>query len=384
MPPQICLETTNTDTLRNQLRHTLLRGRVPPTKDYLLANLQEQRYDPVPTDEPSPTPLTTPDLSWRRVTLHIHDDADVSQSAIPLIVAKPNNANRHRLPCVVVLHGTGQSPTTRKYLSFITCLARRGFLTIGMTSRHHGTRAKSSDAYTDALLSAFRRNRDPYLPVSSHTHPFIYDTACDLLSVADYLCLRNDVDVDALGITGVSLGGMHAWFAAALDVRWRAVAPLIGVHSFSHSVENDIFQARIASVHPLFEKAAEDLSRPVDRQTVKQVWNTICPYLLHGFDVAALALICPRRVFIANGECDARCPVLGLRELVARAREASWSPRGKDDCLVVNVYDGVGHQVTELMWDDCVRFLEYALLEHHPSGNLLADNSQLKGAGGIL
>lgn len=41
-----------------------------------------------------------------------------------------------------------------------------------------------------------------------------------MVAVADYLCNRPGVDRMKLGITGVSLGGMVAWFAAASDTRW--------------------------------------------------------------------------------------------------------------------------------------------------------------------
>ena len=34
------------------------------------------------------------------------------------------------------------------------------------------------------------------------------------------------------GITGISLGGMHAWLAAFADERIAAAAPVIGVQSF--------------------------------------------------------------------------------------------------------------------------------------------------------
>lgn len=33
-------------------------------------------------------------------------------------------------------------------------------------------------------------------------------------------------------MTGVSLGGMHAWLCAAADARVAAAAPMIGVQSF--------------------------------------------------------------------------------------------------------------------------------------------------------
>ena len=48
----------------------------------------------------------------------------------------------------------------------------------------------------------------------------------------DYLETREDVDAGRVGLTGVSLGGMHAWLCAAADARVAAAAPMIGVQNF--------------------------------------------------------------------------------------------------------------------------------------------------------
>ena len=45
----------------------------------------------------------------------------------------------------------------------------------------------------------------------------------------DYLDARPDVDSARIGMTGLSLGGMHTWLAAALDDRVAVAAPMIGV-----------------------------------------------------------------------------------------------------------------------------------------------------------
>ncbi|KAL7587247.1 hypothetical protein Lser_V15G39476 [Lactuca serriola] len=52
-----------------------------------------------------------------------------------------------------------------------------------------------------ALVSAWKRG---------DTMPFIYDTVWYLLKLADYLSTRDDIDHSKIGITGNSLGGMHA------------------------------------------------------------------------------------------------------------------------------------------------------------------------------
>jgi len=39
------------------------------------------------------------------------------------------------------------------------------------------------------------------------------------------------VDAARIGVTGVSLGGMHSWLLAAVDERVAAAAPMIGVQA---------------------------------------------------------------------------------------------------------------------------------------------------------
>lgn len=61
--------------------------------------------------------------------------------------------------------------------------------------------------------------------------PFLLDNVWDLGVLLDYLETRPDVDAARIGITGVSLGGMHSWLAAALDARIAVAAPMIGVQA---------------------------------------------------------------------------------------------------------------------------------------------------------
>ena len=92
--------------------------------------------------------------------------------------------------------------------------ASRGYIAVGVDSRYHGEREKYKTAYKDALVSAWK---------TSQTMPFIFDTVWDLIRLMDYLSARDDINPSYIGITGESLGGMHAWFdvAANPDMLWQ-------------------------------------------------------------------------------------------------------------------------------------------------------------------
>ncbi len=66
-------------------------------------------------------------------------------------------------------------------------------------------------------------------------HPFLLDNVWDIVILLDYLESRPDVDAARIGMTGLSLGGMHTWLTAALDDRVAVATPMIGVQvSSSH------------------------------------------------------------------------------------------------------------------------------------------------------
>ncbi|KAL3337645.1 hypothetical protein AABB24_029993 [Solanum stoloniferum] len=98
----------------------------------------------------------------------------------------------------------------------------------------------------EALISSWQKG---------DTMPFIYDTVWDLIKLEDYLTEREDIDSSRIGITGESLGGMHAWFAAFANTRYSIVVPIIGVQGFRWAIEHDRWQARVDSIKDVFEEA---------------------------------------------------------------------------------------------------------------------------------
>ena len=103
-----------------------------------------------------------------------------------------------------------------------------------------------------------------------------------------------------IGMTGISLGGMHTWLAAAADERVAAAAPLIGVQGYRWAVENDRWHGRVESLRPLFDAVARRTGRPLDSRLVAAVWRALCPGL---WTPAAAAAAPTRRRWTRRSRC---------------------------------------------------------------------------------
>ncbi|KAM5565506.1 putative hydrolase YtaP [Rosa sericea] len=262
------------------------------------------------------------------------------QGRLPVLILSMKEENStQKKPAVVFLHSTNKNKEWLRPL--LEAYASRGYVAIAIDSRYHGERATNITTYRDALISAWKRG---------NTMPFLFDTVWDLIKLADYLTQREDVDPARLGITGESLGGMHAWLAAAADTRYAVVVPIIGVQGFRWAIDNDKWQARVDSIKPVFEEARIDLNKSaIDKEVVEKVWDRIAPGLASQFDSPhTVPAIAPRPLLILNGAEDPRCPLAGLDVPKARAIKA-YEDAHSVDKFKLSAEPGIGHQMTALM-----------------------------------
>ncbi|XP_014499633.1 uncharacterized protein LOC106760738 [Vigna radiata var. radiata] len=261
------------------------------------------------------------------------------QGQLPVLILKLKESDKQKKrPAVVFLHSTNKHKEILRPL--LKAYASRGYIAISVDSRYHGERATCTTTYRDALVDAWK---------TSQTMPFIYDTVWDLIKLADYLTQREDIDPSRIGITGISLGGMHAWFAAFADTRYAVVVPLIGVQGFRWAIDNDKWKARVDSIKPVFETACHHLGKDViDKEAVEKVWDRIAPGLASEFDSPySIPAIAPRPLLILNGAEDPRCPIVGLEVPISKASQAYKEFQCLDNLKVISEA-GVGHQLTRL------------------------------------
>uniref|UniRef100_A0A0E0L891 Peptidase S9 prolyl oligopeptidase catalytic domain-containing protein n=1 Tax=Oryza punctata TaxID=4537 RepID=A0A0E0L891_ORYPU len=243
------------------------------------------------------------------------------QGRVPVLLLKLNDTTPKRKPVIVFLHSSYKCKEWLRPL--LEAYASRGYISVAIDSRYHGERASNNSTYIDVW---------------------------DLIKLGDHLSEREDVDPCRIGITGESLGGMHAWFAAFVDTRYSVVVPIIGIQGFRWAIDNNKWQARVDSIKPLFEEARIDLGKSeIDTEVVEKVWDKIAPGLDSQFDAPfSVPVIAPRPLLLLNGAEDPRCPVLGLQEPVSRAAKA-YEEVGSADKFMFIAEPGIGHQMTANM-----------------------------------
>ncbi|XVF35467.1 hypothetical protein REPUB_Repub18cG0148400 [Reevesia pubescens] len=345
-----CTVNDDADMIRSQFLHLLRTRRSPqvpltvePAKPVLDPLFQGQGVPP-PTSteamESCPKADSIKNLKERLKQENFYLRTEVGeQGRLPVLILSLKDSNHKRRPAVVFLHSTNANKESLRPL--LEAYASREYIAIAIDSRYHGERAHNQTTYQDALVSSWEKG---------DTMPFIYDTVWDLIKLADYLTQRKDIDPTRIGITGISLGGMHAWFAAFADTRYVVAAPIIGVQGFRWAIDNDKWQARVDSIKAVFEEARIDLGKSaIDKEVVEKVWDRIAPGLASQFDSPySIPAIAPRPLLILNGADDPRCPIGGLKTPTKRARKAYEITHASNNFKLI-VQPGIGHELTPLM-----------------------------------
>ena len=257
---------------------------------------------------------------------------------VPTLLVKQDTAMKGA-PAVIVLHGTGGSK--EGMLSRLRALAVRGFVAVAIDGRYHGERAtrdaSNGSAYQLAILQAFRTRTE---------HPFLYDTAWDVMRLVDYLETRDDVDRNRIGLTGISKGGIETYLAAAADPRIAAAVPFIGVQSFRWALDHGAWDSRAWTLREAIDAAAHEAGESAGAAFMRKFYDRVAPGVYGDFDgPAMLPLIAPRPLLVINGDSDPRTPVAGVRQCMTAAQSA-YEARGAADRLSFYLQPNAGHEVT--------------------------------------
>ncbi|HKI35504.1 MAG TPA: prolyl oligopeptidase family serine peptidase [Gemmataceae bacterium] len=111
----------------------------------------------------------------------------------------------------------------------------------------------------------------------------------------DYLCSRDDVDKDRIGVTGISGGGASTVWIAAADERVKVAVPVSGMSDLESYVTNKVINGHCDCMFLV--------------NTYQWDWTTIA------------ALIAPRPMLFANSDDDKIFPMDGNRRVIAKLRQ---------------------------------------------------------------
>ena len=246
------------------------------------------------------------------------------QSQLPLYVLVPKN-RKTRTPVVLALHGHGygvkdvvglwedgserQNPDGY-HRDFACQLAERGFIVAAPEISCFGERQmRDVERFRAVGLNGTCYKVATYAMMLGKSAAGL--RAMDAMRVVDYLVARDDVDPSNIGVMGISGGGMHAFFSAAIDPRIKGAVVSGYFCDWRHSILS-IFHCTCNFV----------------------------PGLLNLGELSDLAgLIAPRPLLVEHGTRDDIFPIEHVKRTVEKARHA-WRVLGAEGDLATDYFEG--------------------------------------------
>ncbi len=243
-------------------------------------------------------------------------------SDLPLYVLEPKTPGKK--PLVLALHGHGygakdivglwEDGSERRqpegYHKDFGCeLAMRGFVVAAPDISCFGERTGNYDHLKNTLQPTTCHNAGTYATMLGKSIAGL--RVWEGMRVLDYLETNPTVDESSIGVMGISGGGMHAFFSAALDLRIKAC----------------VISGYFCDW----------------RQSVRAMNHCTCnfiPGLMKMGELSDLAgLIAPRPTLVENGTKDDIFPIRHVKRTVNKARRA-WSVFGAADKLATDYFEG--------------------------------------------
>jgi len=259
----------------------------------------------------------------RKVILRTAESA-----TMPVYTLTPKHAPRP-MPCVLALHGHGygvadivgiwEDGSERLapdgyHKDFGCALAERGFLVIAPEISCFGERRADYSHLAPSPAPTTCHHASTYAMMLGGS--MVGLRVFDGMRAVDYLATLGEADVTRLGAMGISGGGMHTFFSAALDTRIRACVISGYFCDWRHSI--------LAMHH---------------------CTCNFVPGLLKLGELSDLAgLIAPRPCLIEAGTHDEIFPVGPVRKTVTRARRA-WRAFNAPRNLATDIFPG-RHQIS--------------------------------------
>ena len=195
---------------------------------------------------------------------------DIRGESVPGILLTPTG--KGPFPCVVLLHGLGGSK--EQLLDLVGPeLTKKGFAVFAIDAKLHGERK--------------REGEDPKQPLTFVA--LVPDTVRDWRQALDWLCQREDIKANRIGLVGYSMGAIMGAILAGVDERIQASCLCVG---------GDPIKPMLALV-PENLRALGEFASPSN-------------YIGHAS---------PRPVYLVNGTKDTTITPDSARRLIAAAKQ---------------------------------------------------------------
>jgi dienelactone hydrolase len=239
------------------------------------------------------------------------------------------------MPVVIFSHGLGGSKEHdgRRMEN----LARQGLFVVQIDAHLHGERKVPGIFPQGKGLGRLGDDYSIWVHQSAVSH-----TARDISRIIDALSARSDVDLSRVGVAGVSMGGSTSMVAAWREPRITVVVGLIGAVDFWYDV---------TKTPP---GPDQDARRKALSPRVRQLVNSHNPQ-------DHKSAYAPKALFLANGARDDGIDIESVKKFV---KDLQPSYEAYPDRLALLEEPGVGHAVTDRMWDEGTRWLVRHLVEH--------------------
>ncbi len=150
----------------------------------------------------------------------------------------------------------------------------------------------------------------------------------DMRRAVDYLASRPEVNADALGCYGHSMGSTHAWLVGPWEPRLKAIVGNCCLPTY-------------AAIH---------------RKQLLHCFPNFIPGLYQFGDTPDIAaLIAPRALHLNFGEKDGGSPIEEVREGIKIIRRAYESQHAEKN-FTWYIEEGAGHVLSETMWEHTKAF----------------------------
>jgi dienelactone hydrolase len=223
-------------------------------------------------------------------------------------------------PLVIMSHGF----TNKKedLIPYLEELAKLGYYTVGIDNRLHGER--NDGGFGMVLSEGGRLNCFKLFNA-------IKENAEDIRILIDYFTGDSQIDINRIGMLGISMGGFTTFKALTIDKRIKVAAPFI-----SSPIWGDVPEGAKIDDSPEVSKAFEELSMKYSPS------NTPDNFF-------------PTAILMQAGGIDVHFNLEKLKKYYTVLKEHYQNASDRINFLV---HEGVAHNVTPDMWNNAVLWLK--------------------------